>query len=128
MDLIGYDTLYRIFGQIKEQRGIPIPEIVVKMKKEKTYGLESGKGFFEYDHPDFEGFHQKAREFPKLYPGSADLEVGKRIWGIIKESAKSLIEHGQDKDDVFMAVRYGFPIERKNLLEELDRVLERKKS
>jgi len=128
MDLIGYDTLYRIFGQIKEKRGIPIPEIVVKMNKEKNYGLESGKGFFEYEYPDFKGFHQTAREFPKLYPGSADLEVGERIWNIIKESAKSLTENGQDKDDVFMAIRYGFPIERKILQEELGRALERKKN
>jgi len=123
MDLIGYDTLYKIFGRVEETVGIPVPEVIIKMNRKKTYGLESGKGFFEYDSPDLESLHKTAREFPELYPGSANREVGERIWSVIKGGAKSLVEHGQDKDDVFTAVRYGFPIERKNLLKELDRVI-----
>jgi 3-hydroxyacyl-CoA dehydrogenase len=123
MDLIGYDTLYKIFSRVEETRGIPVPEVVVEMNRKETYGLESGKGFFEYDSPDLEGFHETAREFPKLYPGSADQIVGERIWSVITEGARRLVEHGQDKDDVFAAVRYGFPVERENLLEELDRVI-----
>jgi len=126
MDLIGYDTLYKIFGRVKETMGIPVPEVVLEMNRKETYGLESGKGFFGYDSPDLEGFHKTAREFPELYPGSADEVVGERIWSVIIEGAKRLVERGQDRDDVFTAVRYGFPIERKNLLEELDKVLEKK--
>jgi 3-hydroxyacyl-CoA dehydrogenase len=124
MDLIGYDTLYKIFGRVEETTGIPVPGVVIKMNREKTYGLESGKGFFEYDSPDLEGFRKTAREFPELHPGSADQEVGERIWSVIKEGAKRLVEHGQDQDDVFTAVRYGFPIDRRNLLEELGRVID----
>ena len=120
MDLIGYDTLYQIFGRVEETMGIPVPEVVVEMNRKETYGLESGKGFFAYDSPDLEGFHKTAREFSELYPGSADQAVGGRIWNVIREGAKRLVEHGQDKDDVFTAVRYGFPIETQSLLRELD--------
>jgi len=127
MDLIGYDTLYKIFGRVEETMGIPIPEIIVEMNRNETYGLESGKGFFEYDSPDLEGFHKTAREFPERYPGSANEVVGEHIWSVILERAKRLVGHGQDKEDVFTAVRYGFPTDRRNLLEELDRVLEEKK-
>jgi len=123
MDLIGCDMLYKIFGRVKETMGIPVPEVVREMNRKEIYGLESCKGFFDYDSPDLEGFHKTAREFHKLYPGSADEVVGKRIWSVIIEGAKRLVEHGQDKDDVFTAVRYGFPIERENLLEELGRVI-----
>lgn len=127
MDLIGYDTLYKIFGRVEETMGIPVPEVVVQMNRKETYGLESGKGFFAYDRPDLEGFHKTAREFPDRYPGSGDDVVGERIWSVIKEGAKSLVEHGQDKDDVFTAVQYGFPIERKSLLKELDERIEKRR-
>lgn len=126
MDLIGYDTLYKIFGQVGKAMDVPIPEVIIKMNREGNYGLESGNGFFRYDSPDLEGFHETARQFPKLYPGSANREVGEHIWAVIRKGAKDLIEHGQDKDDVFTAVRYGFPIEKKILLEELDRVIKKK--
>jgi len=124
MDLIGYDTLYQIFGRVEETMGIPVPEVVVEMNRKETYGLKSGKGFFEYDRSDLEGFHKTAKEFPELYPGSADEAVGERIWNVIRQGAKRLVEHGQDKDDVSTAVRYGFPIERKSLLMELDELIE----
>ena len=127
MDLIGHDTLYNIFKRVEETTGTPVPEIVVQMNRKKTYGLESGKGFFEYDSPDLEGFHETARKFSKLYPGSADRVAGERIWNVIKIGAKHLVEHGQDKDDVFRAIRYGFPIERKDLLRQLERVIGMKK-
>lgn len=106
--------------------GVPVPEVVVEMNRKKTYGLESGRGFFVYDRPDLEGFHRTAREFPERYPGSADHVVGERIWSVIKGGARNLVEHSQDKDDVFTAIRHGFPIEREDLLEELDRVLGKK--
>ncbi len=118
MDLIGYDTLYRIFGQVEATLGIPVPEVVVMMNKKKTYGLESGRGFFEYDSPDLEGFHKTAREFRKFYPGSANQRVGERIWSEIREGARRLVANGQDQDDVFTAVRHGFPIEKHGILEE----------
>jgi len=127
MDLIGYDTLHKIFRRVEETMGIPVPKVIVEMNRNETYGLESGKGFFEYDSPDLEGFHKTAREFPERYPGAADEVVGERIWSVILEGAKRLVEHGQDKDDVFTAVRYGFPIEEKNLLEELDELIERRR-
>ena len=127
MDLIGYDTLYKIFGRIEETMEMPVPDVVVQMNRKKTYGLESCKGFFEYDSPDLEGFHKTAREFPKLYPGSADRKVGEHIWSVIKRGAKRVVEHGQDKDDVFTAIQYGFPIERQDLLKQLDMVIEMKK-
>lgn len=127
MDLIGYDTLYAIFRQVEATMGIRVPEIVAQMNRKGTYGLESGKGFFAYDSPDLKGFHKTAREFPRLYPGSADRTVGERIWSVITSRARSLVESGQDRDDVFTAVRYGFPIDRKDLLEELDGVIERER-
>ena len=126
MDLIGYDTLCKIFGRVKETMGIPVPEVVIEMNRKETYGLESGKGFFEYDSPDLEGFHKTAREFRELYPGSANEVVGERIWSVIKVGAEDLVEQGQDKDDVFTAVRYGYPIKRENLLEGLDQLIGKK--
>ena len=103
-----------------------MPDVVIRMVRQKTYGLESGKGFFVYDRPDLDGFHDTARRFPVLYPGAADHQVGERIWNAIKAGASTLVEEGQDRDDVFAAVRYGFPIEKENLLEELDRAIGKK--
>lgn len=120
MDLIGYDTLYRIFGQVETTMGIPVPEVVAMMNEKKTYGLESGRGFFEYDSPDLGGFHKTAREFRRLYPGSANQQVGERLWREIREGARRLVATGQDPDDVFTAVRHGFPIEKHDLLNDLD--------
>jgi 3-hydroxyacyl-CoA dehydrogenase len=120
MDLIGYDTLYRVFGQVEATMGIPVPAVVVMMNKKGTYGLKSGKGFFGYDSPDLDGFHRTVREFPQLYPGSADRLIGERIWRVIREGARRLMANGQDQDDVFTAVRHGFPVERHDLLEELN--------
>jgi 3-hydroxyacyl-CoA dehydrogenase len=127
MDLIGYDTLYKVFGRVEKTMGVPVPEVIVEMNRKKIYGLESGRGFFEYDSPDLEGFHKTAREFSELYPGLADEVVGECIWSVIKGGARNLVEHGQDKDDVYTAVRYGFPIERKSLLEELDELIGRRR-
>jgi len=126
MDLIGYDTLYTVFKQVEEMMGTPVPDVVIRMVRQKTYGLESGKGFFVYDRPDLDGFHETARRFPELYPGAADHQVGERIWNTIKAGARTLVEEGQDRDDVFTAVRYGFPIEKEKLLEELDRAMGKK--
>jgi len=120
MDLIGYDTLHRVFGQVEATMGIPVPAVVVMMNKKGTYGLKSGKGFFGYDSPDLDGFHKTVREFPQLYPGSADQLIGERIWSVIREGARRLVANEQDQDDVFTAVRHGFPIERHDLLEELN--------
>jgi len=127
MDLIGYDTLYTVFRQVEERMGLPVPEVVTRMKRQKTYGLKSGEGFFVYDRTDLDGFHELARRFPELYPGSPDQKVGERIWNVIKAGARTLVEEGQDRDDVFTAVRYGFPIEKENLLEDLDLFIGKKR-
>lgn len=110
MDLIGFDTLYKVFSLVQASRGIDIPKIVVQMNTEHKLGLKSRRGFYRYESPDLRGFHDAAKEFLASHSGAVSEDLAERVWGTIKQCANTLLANGQRKSEIMKAIRHGFPL------------------
>jgi len=120
MDLIGHDTLYKVFTQVDAKIGVGIPQVIADFYSNQTYGLKSGQGFFTYETPDLDGLHKAAREFKSKVRKKVRKEIGEEIWTVIKQGAETLIQNGQSRGAVGRAIREGYPITEKRLLKELE--------
>ncbi len=112
MDLIGYDTLYNVFSLVMEKQGEKVPSRIKEMKEDRTLGLKSGKGFYEYKSHDLDGLHKAAEDFMSSYSSTLIPDIATNIWNTIRTIANTLLENGQTKKEIQKAIRYGFPIEK----------------